>query len=78
MNTIILDAVDEATMARNGAPARHHGRSIADEVRAIVTAAIPPDRNPFSAIREIVDPHGGFEIDLPDCERIREPHRVGH
>lgn len=59
--------------------AAEHGRSMEEEARHILRNGLfgqsraPELRNAYEAIRSIVEPYGGFELELPPREPIREP-----
>ena len=77
MNSLTVRHIDEDLMARLRARAAVHGKSIEDEARDILEAAVSADDLPattlYEAIRKHVEPWGGF--DLPDIPReaMREP-----
>jgi plasmid stability protein len=57
--------------------AARHGRSMEEEAREILRAAVTGDprsgRNLYERIRQIVEPYGGIELDIPPREPAREP-----
>lgn len=56
--------------------AAEHGRSMEEEVRAILREVIgeaTPPRNLAAAIRARMVPFGGVDLDLPAREPMREP-----
>ena len=74
----------ESLQQRLRTRAERHGRSEAEEAQAILREAVknevptpPPSSGPGSAkelyegIRAIVEPHGGFELDLPPRDSAR-------
>ena len=69
--------LDDALKARLRVRAAQHGKSMEEEARDILRAALSteptPARNMYEAIRQRVEPFGG--IDLPDIPRepMREP-----
>ncbi|MEM9763303.1 MAG: plasmid stabilization protein, partial [Pseudomonadota bacterium] len=59
--------------------AAEHGRSMEEEVRAILRDTVgdaPPPRNLASAIRARVAPLGGVDLVLSQREPMREPPHV--
>jgi plasmid stability protein len=79
MASIVIRNVDEGLKQRLRARAADHGQSMAAEARDILEQAldggdsIPPATNLYDAIRKIVQPLGGIELDLAPHEPIREP-----
>ena len=69
------DSVEEKLCVR----AAKHGRSTEDEARNILRAAVEEahtePENLYQAIRRIVEPFGGFELELPPREKMRDPPR---
>jgi plasmid stability protein len=61
--------------------AAHRNRSIEDEARDILRTALaeePVDtRNLADAIRELIEPLGGVELELPALGPMREPPDFG-
>ena len=77
MPSITLRNLDEALKARLRVRAAHNGRSMEDEARTILRAALggdtPRDTNLAERIRRRFEPLGGVELALPPREPIREP-----
>ncbi len=75
--TMTIRNIDEHLKARLRVRAAIHGRSMEDEARDILRAALStePDRGAslVDAIRKRVAPFGGIELDLPARESIRSP-----
>lgn len=63
--------------ARLRVRAAQHGRSMEEEARLVLSAALAeePKRplNLAESIRRWVEPFGGFELEIPPREPIREP-----
>jgi antitoxin FitA len=80
MNIIISDP-GEMLKRRLQARADRHGKSVEDEARDILRDALgaldadPAPANLYAAIREIVEPLGGIELEIPPREPVREPPR---
>ena len=81
MASITLRNIDESTKARLRVRAAHHKRSMEDEVRNILRAALsedPPARhNLAEAIRRRFQPLGGVKLELPSREPMRDPPKPG-
>jgi plasmid stability protein len=77
MASITIRKLDEQTKTRLRVRAAHHKRSMEDEARNILRAALAQDaakpRNLAEAIRQRFAPLGGVELRLPVREPIREP-----
>jgi len=69
--------LDESTKKRLRVRAAENGRSMEGEARTILTAAVDatpaPEENLYDAIRRIVEPVGGVELELPPREPMRDP-----
>ena len=65
MATLTIRRLDESVKARLRVRAAQHDRSMEEEAREILTAALAqgPSSQPnlFEAIRKVVDPLGGIE-----------------
>ena len=65
MASLVIRRLDDAVKARLRIRAAHNGRSMEEEAREILTAALAqaaePQPNLFEAIRKVVDPLGGIE-----------------
>jgi plasmid stability protein len=72
-----ISNIDDELKARLHMQAQRHGRSMEDEARDILRAALSIEgargTSLIAAIREHVDPLGGFDLVLPEREPIREP-----
>jgi plasmid stability protein len=78
MATLTIRNVDESTKSALRLRAARNGVSVEQEVRTILDRAAV-ENNPgegeslYRAIRRLVEPHGGFEIELPERGPAREP-----
>ncbi len=81
MASITIRKLDEQTMARLRARAAHRQRSMEDEARNILRAALAEDvatpRNLAETIRRRFRPLGGVDLRVPVREPMREPQRRG-
>ena len=81
MASITIRNIDETTKARLRARAAHHKRSMEDEVRNILRAALSEEpaarHNLAEAIRRRFQPLGGVKLDLPAREPMRDPPKPG-
>lgn len=77
MATMTIRNIDDQLKARLRVQAAQHGRSMEDEARDILRAALSaePSRSPSlaSVIRERVSVYGGVELELPAREAMRNP-----
>ncbi len=82
MAAITIRKLDENIKSRLRIQAAHHGRSMEEEVREILRAALsaaPPVKgNLAERIRQRFAPFGGVELKLPPRDAIREPPDVSH
>ncbi len=69
--------LDETTKKRLRIRAAENGRSMEAEARTILTTVVDADPGPrenlYDAIRRLVEPIGGVELELPPREPMREP-----
>ena len=81
MASITIRKLDEQTKARLRVRAAHHQRSMEEEARNILRAALAEEaatpRHPADAIRRRFAPLGGIDLRLPAREPMREPPRPG-
>lgn len=81
MPSITIRKLDEQTKARLRVRAAHHQRSMEEEARNILRAALAreaaPPRNLAEAIRRRFEPLGGVELPLPVREPMRTPPKPG-
>lgn len=77
MATLTIRNLDEDTKTRLRVQAARHGRSMEEEARTLLAAAVrtPASRSAdlATAIRRRFEPLGGVELDLPVREAGREP-----
>ena len=80
MASITIRNLDEQTKARLRVRAAHRKRSMEDEVRHILRAALADDAAGSSdlaqAIRRRFEPLGGVELLLPAREPMRDPPKL--
>ena len=81
MASITIRKLNEQTKARLRVRAAHHQRSIEDEARNILRAALAEEdsapRNLAETIRRRFKPLGGIDLRLPVREPMREPPKPG-
>jgi len=81
MASITIRNLDEETKARLRVRAAHHNRSMEDEARNILRAALAEQagtpRNLANAIRSRFQPLDGIDLPLPVREPMREPPQPG-
>jgi plasmid stability protein len=79
MASITIRKLDEQTKARLRVRAAQRKRSMEDEARNILRAALAEEtttpRDLAEAIRRRFRPFGGVELRIPDREPMREPLR---
>jgi plasmid stability protein len=79
MASITIRELDDVTKERLRVRAARHGRSMEDEARIILRAAVLEGergaKNLAEAIRRRFRPFGGVELVLPERDPIREPPR---
>ena len=79
MASITVRNLDDGLKRRLRIRAAENGRSMEQEVRDILRAAldedVAPTRNLGTAIHELFKPFGGVELELPLREQMREPPR---
>jgi plasmid stability protein len=77
MANLTIRNLDDPLKARLRIQAAVHGRSMEAEARDILRAALsaapPRPKNLFEAIRARVAESGGFELELPPREPMRDP-----
>ncbi len=77
MTTMTIRNIDEALKTRLRVRAAERGRSMEDEARDILRAALSTEparsRSLVEVIRARVAPLGGVELELPPREEIRIP-----
>lgn len=76
MATLTIRRLNEAVKRRLRLRAAEHGHSMEEEARLILQDALAPNGeipgSLYQSIRQMVDPLGGMELDLPP----RDPGRV--
>lgn len=81
MASITIRNLDEQTKERLRIRAAHQGRSMEDEARSILRAAVAKEaatsRNLALAIRKRFERFGGIEIEVTEREPMREPPQFG-
>lgn len=81
MATMTIRNIDEQLKARLRVQAAIHGRSMEDEARAILRAALSVEpvrgRTLAEAIRARIEPLGGVELELSVRQPIRDPLDLG-
>jgi plasmid stability protein len=81
MATITIRDLDENTKKRLRLRAAHHKRSMEEEARRILRAAVAEDdmavTNLAEAIRRRFRPFGGVKLRLPEREAARESPEPG-
>lgn len=79
MASITVRNLDDGLKRRLRIRAAENGRSMEQEVRDILRAAleeqVAPTRNLGTAIHELFKPLGGVELELQPREQMREPPR---
>ena len=82
MVSITISNVDDDLKQRLDERAAKHGHSVEAEARDILRAALAGGQTPVpgnlaEAIRAIVEPIGGIELEIPPRKPVREPPRFG-
>lgn len=76
MATLTIRQLDERTKSKLRVRAARHGKSMEQEARDILRSAVDKQetsgRSLYEAIRELVEPLGGIELELPKRGPIRE------
>ncbi len=79
MASITVRNLDDELKRRLRIRAAENGRSMEQEAREILKAALEeeaaPDRNLATAIHELFRPFGGVELEIPPRQPMREPPR---
>ncbi len=77
MATLIIRRLDEGVKARLRVRAAHNGRSMEEEARNLLTAALAeqtkPPQNLFESIRRRIEPLGGVELKPLPRNPMRRP-----
>ena len=81
MASITIRNLDDRTKERLRVRAAHRRRSMEEEARHILRAAVAEDATPApdlaEAIRRRFQPLGGVDLTLPDRGAIRKPPKPG-
>lgn len=81
MATMTIRNIDDQLKARLRVQAAIHGRSMEDEARDILRAALSVEpvqgKSLVEAIRARIEPLGGVELELPGREPMRDPPDLG-
>lgn len=81
MATMTIRNIDDELKARLRIQAAVHGRSMEDEARDILRAALSVEpvqgKTLVETIRARIEPLGGIELELPAREPMREPVDLG-
>jgi plasmid stability protein len=79
MGTLLIRKVDEKLKGRLRMRAARNGHSMEEEARRILADALKPASpaidNIADAIRRLVEPVGGIELELLPRQSVREPPR---
>jgi antitoxin FitA len=77
MATLTVRNIDESLRSRLHQQATIHGRSMEEEARAILSAALAPEapqaKGLGSALNALFQPLGGIDLKTPQREPMREP-----
>ncbi|MGH7089003.1 MAG: FitA-like ribbon-helix-helix domain-containing protein [Stellaceae bacterium] len=80
MTSLTIRNIDDRLKRKLRLRAAQHDRSMEEELREIIRAALatePPSENLYAAIRRVIEPLGGVELELPPRDPIREPPDFG-
>lgn len=82
MASMTIRNIDDQLKSRLRVQAAKHGRSMEDEARDILRAALSTQgegsgQNLIDSIRRRILPIGGIDLDLPAREAIRDPADFG-
>lgn len=79
MASITIRNLEDEVRTRLRVRAAGNGRSMEEEVRLILRAAVGrkavPEKGLGSAIHELFKPFGGIDLEVPPREPMREPPR---
>ena len=80
MASITIRQLDERVKTRLRVRAARHGRSMEEEARQILKAGVEEQAtsrpNLAQSIRQLMDPLGGVELDIPPRGPIRKPPKL--
>ncbi|MGN6651925.1 FitA-like ribbon-helix-helix domain-containing protein [Trinickia sp.] len=82
MASMTIRNIDEQLKSRLRVQAAHHGRSMEDEARDILRAALSTEgeggrQSLIESIRSRISPLGGVDLDLPARETIQDRVDLG-
>lgn len=83
MSSITIPDVDDALKARLAVRAARRGKSLESEARDILREALAGEESVdrpahlYAAIRSVMEPLGGVELDIPPREPVRAPPQLG-
>lgn len=79
MANLLIRDLDDSVNARLRVRAAQHGRSMEEEARTILSAALPATSRETeglgTALRRRFAPFGGMELEIPPREKMPEPPR---
>lgn len=79
MANLSVRNIEDETKQRLRLRAARHGHSLEEEVRSVLRQAAserdsaPRATNLYDSIRELVEPHGGFDIPIPFRQLAARP-----
>ncbi len=80
MGALTVRNLDDGTKQALRLRAARKGSSLEEEVRSILRRAAAEDMAPprrhaslYDAIRDLVEPHGGFDLEIPERAPPRDP-----
>jgi plasmid stability protein len=77
MASITMRRLDDGLKSKLRLQAAYHGRSMEEGAREILRRGLPaepaPIRNLATAIREIIEPLGGVDLEIPPRDGVRPP-----
>ena len=80
MASMTIRDIDDSLKARLRVRAAKHGRSMEDEARDILRAALsaqaPRAKTLLGSIRARIEPLGGVDLEIPFREPMREPSEL--
>jgi antitoxin FitA len=82
VSSITIPDVDDALKARLAARAARRGKSPENEARDILREALRGEEgigrpaNLYAAIRSVMEPLGGVDLDIPPRGPVREPPQL--
>jgi plasmid stability protein len=81
MASITIRNIDDPLKARLRIRAAHHGRSMEEEVRAILRATLVEQESPARHLGEIIKERfamlGGVDLPIPPRDGLRDPPDFG-